>query len=90
MAEAIGTSSAVAGEFGRRFLQNYIRAFPESVHKDLAMASTPGVDQRDPIRVMRRKLRQLFEQEVVAMARVVRAAAREGALAEVRHAIWCS
>ena len=48
---------------GRLFLRNYLRAFPESIRRDVRSA-TALVDKNDPIQVLRRKLLNVFQDEV--------------------------
>ena len=48
---------------GRLFLRNYLRAFPESIRRDVRSA-TGVVDKNDPIQVLRRKLLNVFQDEV--------------------------
>ncbi|GBG29572.1 E3 ubiquitin-protein ligase HERC2 [Hondaea fermentalgiana] len=50
---------------GRNFLRNYIRAFPDSIRKDIRSGTiSQEVDRGDPIQVLRRKLLLVFGEEV--------------------------
>jgi hypothetical protein len=50
---------------GKHFLRNYLRAFPLSLRKDLALTQSTraSVDPHDPIQVIRRKLWHMFLSE---------------------------
>mmetsp|Transcript_2264 Transcript_2264/g.4352 ORF Transcript_2264/g.4352 Transcript_2264/m.4352 type:complete len:3666 (-) Transcript_2264:4589-15586(-) len=50
---------------GRNFLRNYLRAFPDSIRKDIRSGTMAHeIDRGDPIQVLRRKLLMVFSQEV--------------------------
>lgn len=50
---------------GRNFLRNYIRAFPDSIRKDIRSGTiSQEIDHGDPIQVLRRKLLLVFAEEV--------------------------
>jgi len=50
---------------GRNFLRNYLRAFPDSIRKDIRSGTmTSEIERGDPIQVLRRKLLLVFPQEV--------------------------
>jgi len=57
-------------ESGRSFLRNYLRAFPESIRKDIRSGTmSVEIDRGDPIQVLRRKLLQVFNEEISRASR---------------------
>jgi len=50
---------------GRNFLRNYLRAFPDSISRDIhSSEASIEIESSDPIQVLRRKLLLVFSQEV--------------------------